>query len=79
MGRAGLTVEYFQIYVSCNSGARIGLAEEVKSLFRVAWEDPDKPDMGFKYLYLTTEDYHKIAHLNSVIISELFKDEGEER
>lgn len=33
-----------RIYVSANSGARIGLAEEVKSLFKIAWEDPQEPD-----------------------------------
>ncbi|XP_031639002.1 acetyl-CoA carboxylase isoform X2 [Contarinia nasturtii] len=67
-----------RIYISCNSGARIGLAEEVKSLFRVAWEDPEEPDKGFKYLYLTTDDYHKISNLNSVHAI-LIEDEGEQR
>lgn len=33
-----------RVYISANSGARIGLAKEVKSLFRVAWEDPREPD-----------------------------------
>ena len=31
-------------------------------MFRVAWEDPADPEKGFKYLYLTPEDY-------SVVIS----------
>jgi hypothetical protein len=35
---------YPRIYISANSGARIGLAEEVKHLFRVAWEDGADPD-----------------------------------
>lgn len=67
-----------RIYISVNSGARIGLAEEVKSIFKVAWEDPDEPDRGFKYIYLTTEDYSKIAHQNSVRAI-LIEDEGEPR
>lgn len=67
-----------QIYISANSGARIGLAEEVKSLFRVAWEDPEEPDKGFKYLYLSTEDYAKVANQNS-IRAILIEDEGEPR
>ena len=29
-----------RIFVSANSGARIGLAEEIKHLFKVAWNDP---------------------------------------
>ena len=32
------------IYISANSGARIGLAEEVKHIFRVAWVEPGCPD-----------------------------------
>lgn len=56
----------------------MGLAEEVKSLFKVAWEDPEEPDKGFKYLYLTTEDYHQISNTNSVHAI-LIEDEGEQR
>ncbi|XP_059611586.1 acetyl-CoA carboxylase [Phlebotomus argentipes] len=67
-----------RVYISCNSGARIGLAEEVKALFKVAWEDPDEPDKGFKYLYLTTEDYSTLANQNSVKTI-LIEDEGEPR
>jgi len=33
-----------RIYLSANSGARLGLAEEIKPLFRIAWEDPSNPD-----------------------------------
>ena len=33
-----------RVYISANSGARIGMAEEVKHLFRVAWEDNEDPD-----------------------------------
>ncbi|XP_065368602.1 acetyl-CoA carboxylase isoform X2 [Calliphora vicina] len=67
-----------RIYISVNSGARIGLAEEVKAMFKVAWEDPEEPDKGFKYLYLTTEDYSQVASLNSVRAI-LIEDEGEPR
>ena len=38
-----------RIYISANSGARIGLADEVKSVFKVAWVDPATPDK-VKYL-----------------------------
>ncbi|XP_022181493.1 acetyl-CoA carboxylase isoform X1 [Myzus persicae] len=67
-----------RIYISANSGARIGLAEEIKSLFNVAWEDPSDPEKGFKYLYLTPDDYGKLAGQNSVE-AELIEDEGEPR
>ena len=33
-----------RIYIAANSGARIGLAEEIKHMFKVAWEDPTEPD-----------------------------------
>lgn len=32
-----------RIYLAANSGARIGLAEEVKHMFQVAWVDPEDP------------------------------------
>lgn len=32
-----------RIYISANSGARIGLAEEVRHMFQVAWVDPADP------------------------------------
>lgn len=37
-----------RIYLAVNSGAKIGLAEEVKALFKVAWEDNKEPDRGFR-------------------------------
>ena len=46
-----------RIYISANSGARIGLAQEVRDKFKVEWEDPANPQKGFKYLYVTDEDY----------------------
>ncbi|KAK7068522.1 hypothetical protein SK128_027163 [Halocaridina rubra] len=67
-----------RIYIAANSGARIGLAEEIKHLFKVAWEDPSEADKGFKYLYLTPEDFKKISALDS-IHAELIDDNGEAR
>jgi hypothetical protein len=45
-----------RIYLAANSGARIGLAEEVKHRFNVAWVDPADPLKGFRYLYLREAD-----------------------
>ena len=50
-----------RIYISANSGARIGLADEVTSLFRVAWLDPDNIYKGIDYLYLSSHDYKKVC------------------
>ncbi|EPS68705.1 hypothetical protein M569_06062, partial [Genlisea aurea] len=57
------------IYLAANSGARIGVAEEVKSCFKVGWSDEKNPERGFQYVYLTPEDYARIG--TSVIAHEL--------
>lgn len=44
-----------RIYLSANSGARIGMAEELIPHFSAAWNDPAKPEAGLMYLYLTPE------------------------
>lgn len=49
-----------RIYLSANSGARLGLAEEVVNLFSCAWNDEAHPEKGFEYLYLTRENYLKV-------------------
>jgi acetyl-CoA carboxylase/biotin carboxylase 1 len=48
------------IYLSANSGARIGLAEEAFKSFSCAWEDDARPEKGIKYLYLTHENFLKM-------------------
>ncbi|KAL0300319.1 UNVERIFIED_CONTAM: Acetyl-CoA carboxylase 1 [Sesamum angustifolium] len=65
------------IYLAANSGARIGVAEEVKSCFRVGWSDETNPERGFQYVYLTAEDYARIG--TSVIAHELKLPSGEIR
>ncbi|KAK2079983.1 hypothetical protein QBZ16_002378 [Prototheca wickerhamii] len=49
------------VYLAANSGARVGLAEEVKRCLRVEWSVPGDPTKGFKYLYLDDEDYRSIT------------------
>lgn len=49
-----------RIYLSANSGARIGLAEEVMDLFSCAWNDDAHPEKGIDYIYLTRENYLKV-------------------
>ena len=50
-----------RIYIASNSGARIGIANELLSLFKVAWEDSEDPEKGFKYLFLTPDDYQDLG------------------
>ncbi|KAH8425481.1 acetyl-CoA carboxylase ACC1 [Aspergillus melleus] len=69
-----------RIYLSANSGARIGMADELIPYFSVAWNNPEKPEAGFKYLYLTPEVKQQFdaSRKNEVITEQIF-DEGEER
>jgi acetyl-CoA carboxylase/biotin carboxylase 1 len=70
-----------RIYVAANSGARIGIATELLSLFRVAWEDPGDPEKGFKYLYLTPEDYLDLTTRGQegIVNTQLIQDDNESR
>jgi acetyl-CoA carboxylase/biotin carboxylase 1 len=45
-----------RIYIAANSGARIGLADELRNAFQVAWIDAQDPSRGFEYLYLDAAD-----------------------
>ena len=68
------------VYISANSGARIGLDEAVKAAFRVAWHDPMKPAKGFKYLYLSEDDYEMLGANGRVLADRTVDDEtGEVR
>ncbi|KAJ7965672.1 Acetyl CoA carboxylase [Quillaja saponaria] len=65
------------IYLAANSGARLGVAGEVKTRFRVGWSDELNPERGFQYVYLTPDDYSQIR--SSVIAHELKLESGETR
>uniref|UniRef100_A0A0D9WEQ7 Uncharacterized protein n=1 Tax=Leersia perrieri TaxID=77586 RepID=A0A0D9WEQ7_9ORYZ len=65
------------IYLAANSGARIGIADEVKSCFRVGWSDDGSPERGFQYIYLSEEHYARIS--TSVIAHKMQLDSGEIR
>ncbi|KAI9762229.1 MAG: Acetyl-CoA carboxylase [Chaenotheca gracillima] len=69
-----------RIYLSANSGARIGMAEELIPHFSVAWNDPGKPESGFKYLYLTPELKKRFEDGKAKdVITERVVEDGEER
>lgn len=46
-----------RLYISCNAGARIGLVDELKDKINIKFVDEENPSKGFKYLYLSDEDY----------------------
>ena len=66
-----------RIYLSANSGARIGMADELIPHFSVAWNDPKNQNGGFKYLYLTPEKREKLS--TKEVQTEQISDEGEVR
>lgn len=55
-----------RIYLSANSGARIGIAEELLPYFNVAWIAPGDSQLGFRYLYLTEEDMQSLEALGQL-------------
>ncbi|KAG5391557.1 hypothetical protein IGI04_021520 [Brassica rapa subsp. trilocularis] len=65
------------IYLAANSGARLGVAEEVKACFKVGWSDEGSPENGFQYIYLSPEDHERIG--SSVIAHEIKLPSGETR
>jgi len=66
-----------RIYLSANSGARIGMADELIPHFSVAWNDPENPEGGFKYLYLTPEKRKQLS--GKEVMTEKVVEDGEER
>ena len=72
------------IYLAANSGARVGLANELKQCMKIAWTNPDDPTKGFQYMYLSKEDHDSIldrAKEAGVMpfMSERVVEDGEER
>ena len=50
-----------RLYFAANSGARFGLAEDVRSAFDVKWTDASDPTRGFKHLHLSDADTARIG------------------
>lgn len=70
-----------RIYLSANSGARIGIAEELVPLFQVAWKDPSDSTKGFDYLYLNSENLEELKKYGKEqsVVTERIVEGGEER
>ena len=49
-----------RVYIACNSGARIGLVDDLKPKFQIKFIDADTPSKGFEYLYLDDETYKSL-------------------
>lgn len=69
-----------RIYLSANSGARIGVAEEIMNLFSCAWNTPGQPEKGVNYLYLTPEAELKVREMGGKsVLTEEIEEDGEIR
>mmetsp|Transcript_11790 Transcript_11790/g.25461 ORF Transcript_11790/g.25461 Transcript_11790/m.25461 type:complete len:2085 (-) Transcript_11790:120-6374(-) len=49
-----------RVYIACNSGARIGLVDDLKPKFQIKFVDEASPSKGFEYLYLTDDVYKSL-------------------
>ena len=58
------------VYISANSGARIGLDDAVKGAFKASWVDPADPSQGVRYLYLDAADYAYLKEKGSGVVAE---------
>ena len=70
-----------RLYLSANSGARIGVADELVPLFKVAWNDDASQEKGFRYLYLSPEDRKFLddSERGNTVVTEKVVEEGKER
>lgn len=68
-----------RFFFSANAGARIGMAEAIKSVYKVSWKDENDPVKGFEYLYLNVEDYKRLSAEGSVSAVLKTLPNGEER
>jgi acetyl-CoA carboxylase/biotin carboxylase 1 len=67
-----------RLYIAANSGARIGLAEGIKKVFKVAFKDPLSPESGVDFLYVSKSDYERLGVARRDLIAEAANVGGEE-
>lgn len=69
-----------RIYLSANSGARLGIAEELVDIINAAWVDASRPEKGFKYLYLTPEKLGELKNKGEKsVVTKKIEEDGEVR
>ncbi|KJP89997.1 hypothetical protein AK88_00453 [Plasmodium fragile] len=67
-----------RIYISCNSGARIGLYNFLMDKIQVSWKDEKKKELGYDYIYITEDVKNRIAKEDMIFLKELIHN-GEKR
>ena len=68
-----------RIFVAANTGARIGLVEEVKKKFRVQWKDPLNPLSGMEFLYVDDTDVDLFRKHGMVLTDPVTLSDGTKR
>eukprot|EP00931_Biecheleriopsis_adriatica_P068099 TRINITY_DN4212_c0_g1_i3.p1 TRINITY_DN4212_c0_g1~~TRINITY_DN4212_c0_g1_i3.p1 ORF type:complete len:2077 (+),score=502.62 TRINITY_DN4212_c0_g1_i3:244-6231(+) len=66
-----------RVHIACNSGARIGCVEELKSILQIAWVDKNDLMKGFEYLFISDADFAKLP--SDSVDSHLITVNGEKR
>jgi len=49
-----------RIFLTANSGARIGMAQSLKSKFEVCFVDENDPSKGFKFIFISSDNYAEL-------------------
>ncbi|KYN96281.1 putative biotin carboxylase subunit of acetyl CoA carboxylase [Plasmodium gaboni] len=62
-----------RIYISCNSGARIGLYNFLMDKIRIEWKDEQKKELGYKYIYITENVKEKIDKEDIIFLTEIIE------
>ncbi|KAK4046075.1 acetyl-coenzyme-A carboxylase [Microbotryomycetes sp. JL201] len=69
-----------RVYLSANSGARLGIADELVDIIQAAWVDASRPEKGFKYLYLSPERLGELKNKGEKsVVTKKIEDDGEVR
>ncbi|GBG29850.1 Acetyl-CoA carboxylase [Hondaea fermentalgiana] len=50
-----------RLYIAANSGARIGMADEVKRAFQVKWINEADPTKGYEYIYVNEDTFNQLG------------------
>ncbi|CRG94893.1 biotin carboxylase subunit of acetyl CoA carboxylase, putative [Plasmodium gallinaceum] len=62
-----------RIYISCNSGARIGLYNFLMDKIKISWKDEKKKELGYNYIYITEDVKNKIDKEDIVFLREVIE------
>jgi len=68
-----------RIFVAANTGARIGLVDEVRNKFRVQWKDPLNPSSGMEFLYLDEDTVDVLVKRGMAQVEEVTASDGTRR